>query len=126
MSAHAQPTAHASKPAKSHFHLLVGVAMLMAAIIGLEIVAAHLPFSRSAVRGLVLSLMALQFLCAIFFLMHLKWEKPFCTILFFIGIGLTGATVAALLGLFGADASVPLTSKDVGALPPPLAVRSVG
>ena len=133
MSSHAHPpapAAHAApvvKPApKGLFYLLVQVSMIMAFIIGLEVVVTFLPFPRPAVLTLLFSLMAVQFFCAIYFLMHLKWEKPFCLILFCIGIGLTGATVAALLGLFGADASVPLTSKDLGALPLPAALRAVG
>jgi cytochrome c oxidase subunit 4 len=44
----------------------------------------------------------------IFFFMHLRWDKPFCTILFFIGLVLAGGTMWALLQLFSAQASLPL------------------
>jgi cytochrome c oxidase subunit 4 len=40
--------------------------------------------------------------------MHLRWDKPFCTILFFIGLTLAGGTMWALLQLFAAEASKPL------------------
>ena len=116
MSASSHPPA-TSAANKAPFLLLVRVAMLMAVFIGLEVVVTFLPFAHRVVVALLFSLVILQFLCAIFFLMHLKWEKRFCTILFFIGIGLTGATVAAFLGVFGAEASVPLSSKDLSALP---------
>jgi cytochrome c oxidase subunit 4 len=45
----------------------------------------------------------------IFFFMHLRWDKPFCTILFFIGLILAAGTMWALLTLFGAQASLPLS-----------------
>jgi cytochrome c oxidase subunit 4 len=47
--------------------------------------------------------------------MHLRWDKAFCTILFFIGLVLAGGTMWALLKLFGADASKPLTSALLAA-----------
>ena len=46
-------------------------------------------------------------LVALFF-MHLRWDKVFCTILFFIGLILASGTMWGLLALFGAEASVPL------------------
>ena len=98
----------------------------MAGLIGLEVVASTLPLARGVVIAILFSLVAVQFLCAIFFLMHLKWEKAFCTILFFIGIGLTGATVAALLALFGAEASVPISSQNISSLSAPAALHEVG
>jgi cytochrome c oxidase subunit 4 len=50
--------------------------------------------------------------------MHLRWDKLFCTILFFIGLVLAGGTMWALLKLFGAEASkpVPLTMIDTPAM----------
>jgi cytochrome c oxidase subunit IV len=49
-----------------------------------------------------------KFMFVIFYFMHLRWDKPFCTILFFIGLVLTAGTMWALLTLFGAEASIPL------------------
>ena len=43
--------------------------------------------------------------------MHLRWDKPFCTVLFFIGMILAGGTMWALLQLFGAAASLPLSGQ---------------
>jgi hypothetical protein len=48
--------------------------------------------------------------------MHLRWDKVFCTLLFFIGLVLALGTVAALLALFQSEASVPLSTP---AVPPP-------
>ena len=44
----------------------------------------------------------------IFYFMHLRWDKVFCTILFFIGLILAGFTMWALIHLLGA--SKPLSS----------------
>ncbi len=49
-------------------------------------------------------------MAVIFYFMHLRWDKPFCTILFFIGLVLAGGTVWALIALFAVKDSFPLTS----------------
>ena len=83
----------------------------VAVITGAELLVATMDTVPSGYRiAAITVLLVTQFMLAIFFMMHLKWEKAFCTILFFIGIGLTGATVAAFFGLFGAHASLPVGS----------------
>jgi cytochrome c oxidase subunit 4 len=47
--------------------------------------------------------------------MHLRWDKAFCTILFFIGLVLAGGTMWALLKLFGTEAALPLSSAVIEA-----------
>jgi cytochrome c oxidase subunit 4 len=49
----------------------------------------------------------------IFWFMHLKFDKAFCTILFFIGMTLAGGTVGALMLLFGTEDSIPLTAEAI-------------
>jgi cytochrome c oxidase subunit 4 len=44
----------------------------------------------------------------IFAFMHLRWDKVFCTVLFFIGLVLAIGTSMALLALFSAEASLPV------------------
>ena len=53
---------------------------------------------------------AAQFYTAlvIFYFMHLRWDKPFCTIMFFIGLVLASGTTWALLELFMVKDSLPL------------------
>jgi cytochrome c oxidase subunit IV len=103
MSAHA-PTAHSTSAAHPHepskFHTYVQIAMLLGVITGVEIVLIYLPFATwLVVTGLVV-LSAVKFLYVIFYFMHLKWDKLFCTILFFIGLVLAGGTMWALIKLF--------------------------
>jgi len=54
-------------------------------------------------------LSVVKFMFVIFFFMHLRWDRVFCTILFFIGLVLAGGTMWALLHLFAVKDSIPLT-----------------
>jgi cytochrome c oxidase subunit 4 len=92
----------------SKFQIYVQIAMLLAVITGMEIVCVYLPFFRWLLVTTLVVLSTVKFMFVIFFFMHLRWDKPFCTILFFIGLVLAGGTMAGLLMIFGAEASVPL------------------
>ncbi len=92
----------------SKFQIYVQVAMILAVITGIEIVCVYLPFARWLLVGALVVFSAVKFLFVIMYFMHLRWDRPFCTILFFIGLLLAGGTVAALLLIFGAEASKPL------------------
>jgi cytochrome c oxidase subunit 4 len=92
----------------SKFQIYVQIAMLLAVITGIEIVAVYVPFAKWLIVTTLVVLSAVKFLFVIFYFMHLRWDKPFCTILFFIGLVLAGGTAWALLALFGAEASLPL------------------
>ena len=92
----------------SKFQIYVQIAMLLAVITGVEIMCVYLPFAKWILVTTLVVLSAVKFLFVIFFFMHLRWDKPFCTILFFIGLTLAGGTMWGLLQLFSAEASVPL------------------
>jgi len=99
--------------AHSKFHTFVQIAMVLSVITGIEIVLVYLPFAKWLIVSALVVLSAVKFLFVIFYFMHLRWDKVFCTILFFIGLVLAIGTVAALLALFGSEASVPLTSQII-------------
>ena len=105
MSAPATSQAHA--PDAHHgnkFHLFVQVAMILAVITGVEILAINLSFLPAwLVISALVVLSVVKFMMVIFIFMHLKWDKVFCTILFFIGLVLGGGTLAALVALFRTD-----------------------
>ena len=103
---HSLPAQH--EPSKYHFY--IQIAMILAVITGVEVVLIYLPLGKGLVIGTLVTLSAVKFLFVIFYFMHLRWDKVFCTILFFIGLILAGFTMFALLHLFGADASIPLSS----------------
>lgn len=92
----------------SKFQIYVQIAMLLAVITGIEIVCVYLPFPRWVLLTILGVSSAIKFLFVIMYFMHLRWDKLFCTILFFIGLALAGGTVWALLLLFAAEASKPL------------------
>lgn len=93
---------------ESKFQIYVQIAMLLAVITGVEIVAVYLPFAKWLLVTSLVVMSAVKFLFVIFYFMHLRWDKLFCTILFFIGLVLAGGTMWALLALFSAEASLPL------------------
>jgi cytochrome c oxidase subunit IV len=93
----------------SRFYVYVKIAMILAIITGMELVLIFLPFAKSLlITGLVV-LSLVKFMFVIFFFMHLRWDKVLCTCVFFIGLILGGGTVWALVQLFNAGASVPLS-----------------
>jgi cytochrome c oxidase subunit 4 len=110
MSAPAVPSAAVAGHSleESKFSLYVQIAMLLAVITGLELVTVYLPFVKWLLIAVLVVLSTVKFLFVIFYFMHLRWDRLFCTILFFIGLVLAGATMWALLKLFGADAAKPL------------------
>src|SRR5947199_4323480 len=106
VSAHDPHDAHGHDESK--FQIYVQIAMLLAVITGVEIVCVYLPFAKWLLVTTLVVLSAVKFLFVIFFFMHLRWDKPFCTILFFIRLKLAGGTVWALLQMFSAEAAMPL------------------
>ena len=92
----------------SKFQIYVQIALLLAIITGVEIVCVYLPFAKWILVTTLVVLSTVKFMFVIFYFMHLRWDKPFCTILFFIGLVLAGGTMWALLQLMGAEASLPL------------------
>ena len=111
-TAAAAHSAHDHDVEESKFQLFVQVAMILAVITGLEIVTVYLPFAAWLLVTALVIASAVKFLFVIFIFMHLRWDKPFCTILFFIGLFLGGGTMWALLKLFGMQASLPLQFPD--------------
>ena len=107
-STHSPATGHAAEESK--FAAYVSIAMLLAVITGVEIAVIGLPFAKWLIVTTLVVLSTVKFMFVIFYFMHLRWDKPFCTILFFIGLVLTAGTMWALLSLFGVEAALPLPS----------------
>src|SRR5882672_5710100 len=100
-ASHDHPAEHGHDESK--FQIYVQIAMLLAVITGVEIVCVFLPFAKWILVTTLVVLSTVKFMFVIFYFMHLRWDKPFCTILFFIGLILGGGTMGALLALFGTD-----------------------
>lgn len=97
----------------SKFHFYVQIAMILAVITGVEVVLVYLPLPKNLVIGALITLSTVKFMFVIFYFMHLRWDKMFCTILFVIGLVLAGFTMFSLLHLFAADASKPLSAAAI-------------
>ena len=110
-------TAAAAHAEPSKLHIYVKIAMILGVITGVEIVLVYTPLPHWFVFTALALLSAVKFMFVIFYFMHLKWDKVFCTVLFFIGLVLAGGTMWALLHLFGAEASKPLSSTVALATP---------
>jgi cytochrome c oxidase subunit 4 len=108
------PASASAAPSPGHeleqnkFWIYVQIAMLLAVITGLELVTVYLPFMKWLLVTVLVVLSTVKFMFVIFYFMHLRWDRVFCTILFFIGLVLASATMWALLKIFGAEASKPL------------------
>jgi cytochrome c oxidase subunit 4 len=108
----ASPAAH-SHPGESKFHIFVQLAMILAVITGVEIVLIYVPLAKWLIVTSLVILSLVKFLLVIFVFMHLKWDKLFCTVLFFIGLVLAGGTVGALMALFSSKDSIPLKAQEI-------------
>jgi len=109
MSDSSTSTAVGHAAEESKFAAYVQIAMLLAVITGVEIAVIGLPFAKWLLVSVLVVLSAVKFMFVIFYFMHLRWDKVFCTILFFIGLILAGGTMWALLQLFSSENSVPLS-----------------
>jgi cytochrome c oxidase subunit 4 len=107
-ASHAPAAARDPSHDVSKYQIYVQIAMLLAVITGVEIIGIYLPMAKWLIVTMLVVLSTVKFLFVIFYFMHLRWDKPFCTILFFIGLVLAGGTMWALLTLFAAEASIPL------------------
>lgn len=117
------PSAHDHGHEESKFAIYVQIAMLLAVITGVEIIGVYLPFAKWFIVTALVVLSLVKFLFVIFYFMHLRWDKPFCTILFFIGLVLAGGTVWALLQIFATEESKPLPTAMLHA---PVAIQATG
>jgi cytochrome c oxidase subunit 4 len=98
---------------ESKFHIFVQLAMILAVITGVEIVLIYVPLAKWLIVTSLITLSLVKFLLVIFVFMHLKWDKLFCTVLFFIGLVLAGGTVGALMALFAGKDSIPLKAQEI-------------
>jgi len=103
-------------PQYSRYQLFVSVAILLAFITGAEILAIWLPWVHWFLIAALVVLSVVKFSYVIFVFMHLRWDRLLCTLLFVMGLLLAGGTGWALIRLFAAEASVPLTSQPEPAL----------
>lgn len=109
----------------SRFHLFMQVSMFLAIVTGIEIVIIFIPVSDFWQYTTLAVLSVVKFLAVIFYFMHLRWDRIFCTILFFIGLILGGGTLLALLALFWEDRTEAF-ENDLARSAPAALVSEIG
>jgi len=114
----------AATPVLSHdhgtenkFQIYVQIAMLLAVITGIEIVAVFLPFATLLLFWVLAIFSLVKFMFVIFYFMHLRWDKAFCTVMFFIGLVMGTGTSWALIHIFEVKDSIPLSSVSYAPAP---------
>jgi len=107
---------------ENKFQIYVQIAMLLAVITGIEIVAVFLPFATWLLVSVLVIFSLVKFMFVIFYFMHLRWDKAFCTVMFFIGLVLATGTSWALIHIFEVKDSFPLSS--VSYAPGPVSIQT--
>src|ERR1035437_8655825 len=90
MSAPVAPAPDHGHHQPSKLHIYVQIAMVLGVITGFEIVLIYLPLPHWLIFTALAMLSTVKFMFVIFSFLHLRWDKVFCTILFFIGLSRAG------------------------------------
>jgi cytochrome c oxidase subunit 4 len=82
------------------YHAFVTLAIILAAITGIEIVIIYIePLAWWFVATALIFLSLVKFVCVVTWFMHLIYDKPLTTVLFTTGMILGGGTAVALVYL---------------------------
>ncbi|MGB0409092.1 MAG: cytochrome C oxidase subunit IV family protein [Opitutales bacterium] len=82
------------------YHAFVNLALVLAAITGVELVLVYLPFHEVFVFSSLLALSLFKFGAVIAWFMHLIYDKLILTLAFMTGMAIATGTYTALLFLF--------------------------
>ncbi|NQY31713.1 MAG: cytochrome C oxidase subunit IV family protein [Coraliomargarita sp.] len=112
-------------PANDHrgenekYHAFVNLALLLAAITGVELVLVYLPFNIVFVFTVLIGLSLFKFVAVIAWFMHLIYDKLLLTMAFGAGLSIATGTVIALMFIFSPNAVAP--PEIPGIAPEPVA-----
>lgn len=98
-------TDHSSENEK--YHVFVNLALVLAAITGVELVLVYLPFNTAFIYTVLISLSMFKFVAVIAWFMHLIYDKLLLTLAFGTGIVIAAGTYTALLFLFSTERVAP-------------------
>lgn len=96
------PVAEASDPTgeNAKYHAFVNLALVLAAITGIELVLVYLPsppFHSLLITGTLIALSMFKFFAVIAWFMHLIYDRLLLTLAFGTGLSIAGGTVVALM-----------------------------
>jgi cytochrome c oxidase subunit 4 len=79
------------------YHTFVNLALILAAITGVELVLVYLPFNELFIFTVLLSLSLFKFVAVLAWFMHLIYDKLLMTLAFGTGLSIASGTVIALM-----------------------------
>ena len=92
---------HEAPEAEAHNDLVyIKVAVVLAAITGLEIAASYSGWLGKAAIWLLLIMMVIKFFTVVLYFMHIKYDAKLFGRLFYAGLGLAGGVYVAALCTF--------------------------
>jgi cytochrome c oxidase subunit 4 len=92
---------HEAPEAEAHSDLVyVKVAVILAAITGMEVAATYAGWLGKAVIWLLLIMMVIKFFTVVLYFMHIKYDAKLFGRLFYAGLGLAVAVYLAFLATF--------------------------
>lgn len=89
------------------YHAFVNLALLLAAITGIELVLVYLPFNLTFITVVLITLSLFKFIAVIAWFMHLIYDKLLLTMAFGTGLSIAAGTVIALMFIFSQEAVAP-------------------
>ena len=104
--AHAIDTEHL-KAENDKYYAFVNLALLLAAVTGVELVLVYIPFPSVLIFSILIALSLFKFVGVIAWFMHLIYDKLLLTLAFGTGLVIAVGTYTALLFLLGGDAVAP-------------------
>jgi cytochrome c oxidase subunit 4 len=89
------------------YHVFVNLALVLAAVTGIELVLVYLPFNTTFIYTVLIGLSLFKFVAVIAWFMHLIYDKLILTLAFGTGVVIAGGTFTALMFLFSVDRVAP-------------------
>ena len=85
------------------YHTFVNLALILAAITGVELVLVYLPFHTVFIFSILLALSLFKFIAVVAWFMHLIYDKLLLTLAFGTGMAIATGTYTALLILLSSE-----------------------
>jgi cytochrome c oxidase subunit 4 len=79
------------------YHAFINLALVLAAITGIELVLVYLPINSTFIFVTLVSLSLFKFLSVIAWFMHLLYDKLILTLAFVTGLSIASGTIVALM-----------------------------
>lgn len=95
------------KEENNRYYAFVNLALILAAVTGIELVLVYLPFPKTLIFTVLISLSLFKFVGVVAWFMHLIYDKFILTMAFGTGMIIAFGTYTALLFLLGGDMVAP-------------------